>query len=112
MELRAAVFSAWREVVRFEVKVDFGLVDEVRRPDKGEIMNASSGDSSSSAVGMRGWSKAQSSDVGTDRDICFFRLDMDRLLRTESGVERLPVETMDLSSASSEGTDSEEGERS
>lgn len=66
-------------------------------------------------MGISGWLKAQSSVVGTDLGVCFRRLEIDRLLRRDSGVEGLPLERVDrvdLSSASSEGTDSEEGESS
>lgn len=66
----------------------------------------------SRGVGMSGWSVMQSSVAGTERDVTLLRFDMERLLRSDPGVEGLPLDRMDRSSASRDGTESEEVERS
>jgi hypothetical protein len=52
-----------------------------------------------------------SSAAGNDLEACFFKLLIDFRLRSDSGVDKLSFERIDLSSASSDGTDSAETDR-
>lgn len=111
MELIAAFLSAWRDVVRFDVNLAFGFGVEARLEFGGDIINPSSGSSSPGGAGIKGWLRAHSSVVGTDRGVAFLRLIKDFRLRRDSGVDKLPFDNIDLSSASKEGTDSADADR-
>lgn len=75
------------------------------------MIRPSSGSSSSSDAGIRGWFKSHSSIVGTDRGFSFLRLSKDFRLRSDSGVDKLPFDNIERSSSSNDGTDSADVER-
>lgn len=105
-EVIAAFLSACREVVMLDLKEDFGFDVGTRLVFEGESMRLSSGSSSSDALSTSGWSDPHSSVAGKDRGLSFFKLGQDLRLRNDPGVDRLPLDKIDLSSASSDGTDS------
>lgn len=111
IELIAAFLRACRELVRFDLKLDFGLgvVDLLRFA--GKRIRPSSGSSSCAALSASGWSDAHSSAVGSDLEACFLKFVLDFRLRNDSGVDELSLESMEESSASSDGTDSADRDR-
>jgi hypothetical protein len=108
MELIAAFFSAWRELVKLDLKLGFGFGVFDRSAFDIDRSRSSSG---SSCLGTSGWSEAHSSDLGNDFAFSFLRFWMDFRLHRDSGVDRLSLDNMDLSSASSDGTESADTER-
>lgn len=109
IELIAAFFRAWSELERLDLRLIRGFGVDGLLVFGGDNIKPSSGSSSSGSDGTRGCCDAQSSATGRDLlDFSLFKLRIDLRLRSDSGVEGLPLERIDLSSASNDGIDSAE----
>ena len=107
IELIAAFFNDCNDAVRFDLKPYFGFGVDALLLLGDDMIKPSSGSSSSSGAGTSGWFKAHSSVVGRDLAFSFLKFDVDLRLRNDSGVVKLPLDNIDLSSSSSnDGTDS------
>ena len=97
--------------MRLDLKVDFSFAVAALPVSARDRFSLSSGSSSCGSPGTRGWFESHSSVAGTDRDVTFFKFDIDLRLCKDSGVEGLPLERMDRSSASKDGIDSADVDR-
>ena len=110
LKLENAFFNAWKDVVRFDLKLDFGF-GVVGLLSSRVARSTLSSNASSYALGARGCSDAHSTEAGKERCLSFLKLEYDLALRSDPGVDKLRLDCIDRSSSSRDGTDSRDVDR-
>ena len=103
----AASLRACRDVVRFDLKDDLGLLPVARSCD----VVKSSSSSSPWGRGIKGWSSQLSRTAGVLGDSLRATM-LDLRLRIDIGVAGLPMENIEWASPSNDGTESLDSDRS